>query len=123
MEATVDSDSPDPKKLDTIVHKLDVLQHSVDVLDQRVATQPLLYPKRTNDGLHRVTSRVIYFVGLLAIGYGINHFIAANVRDHQETVTQNVIGTPEPEQFVEKDGRRYFLQIDGQQVEDYVRKQ
>ena len=35
---------------------------------------------------------------------------------------ENVIGGPEPERFYEVDGKRYFVEVDGKQVESYFPK-
>jgi hypothetical protein len=59
------------------------------------------------------------FVGLRKIYHaGVESLIA----NHQPVQTTNVVGNERTEQFIEFKGKRFYSEIDGQPIEDYLKR-
>jgi hypothetical protein len=72
--------------------------------------------------------RIILGLGAFAI-FSVSYWVGQHVYNAVKSETpqdnhkrpESVIGTSEPDKYIEVNGQRYFSEIDGQSVEDYVR--
>lgn len=72
-------------------------------------------------------STLVYATAFASVAFSAGFLTGTQVkvvyehREEKETVSQNILGGPEPETYVTVNGIKYFSKIDGKEISDVVK--